>query len=91
MGDVILDGDRLAVVGASINLQVEHQQNGIKLPSSGAAGDLLMIHETTRLGREIIAEETSLWLCIGTSIGLILDPPSQWCRIPLGDPVDGTA
>ncbi|MFI5530265.1 hypothetical protein ACIA8O_17135 [Kitasatospora sp. NPDC051853] len=78
---------------ARINLRVETQLGAgdPSLPREGRSGDLLAVSlMSIRPGHAHRDEGTTLWLCVGrrsTPDGHV----AIWSKIPLGEPVEGSA
>lgn len=74
--------------GATLNLRIVERDADAGLPAEGNPGDVLVLFETSALPEFI--PRTSLWVCVRTG-GVDLNPGAWWARIPIEDPVQGTA
>lgn len=81
----------VSLVGVSrLNLRPRTVDGGSpKLPKSAAAGDVVLVHTVTRIGNQIVGEDSTVWICVGQALTAI-NPVSQWRPLLMGDAVDGT-
>lgn len=85
----------LTLNDARVNLRLVIQGPDLELPKNGTPGELLFVQslpsdpdgppDTTGVG----IATCSLWLCVPHDVGV--EPGAWWQRIPLDDPVQGTA
>jgi hypothetical protein len=76
----------------TINLRPHDQPySDPKLPAHGRMGDLLVLHNTNKIGGKIVFESLTLWLCVGSDgAGAMARGGTYWKQVQLGDSVEGT-
>jgi hypothetical protein len=73
---------------AKLNLRVVTQGLEAELPANGSPGDVLLIfHQSSDA---VTFSSSSLWVCV-PAYGITVTPGAWWQRIPLEEPVQGTA
>lgn len=97
LSDIILSDNRVTIKGGRLNLPVT-KQSGVKpkLPKTGEAGDLLLLHNIpskqnqTQLGG---LPQWSLWVCVGATATFVVGSAGRsvsWKEVQLGKAVTGT-